>query len=155
VPAQAGTVSFRRVEDEKRMQLRGLHHVTAICRDLERTIAFYRDVLGLEVRNEVSYGKLRWVTIGSPAQPEVDIVLEPPAANPNMSPEDRGAVADLMAKGVFGRMVFWTDDCDETFERLSKAGAEVLQEPTDQPYGVRDCAFRDPAGNMVRISQLS
>jgi predicted enzyme related to lactoylglutathione lyase len=130
-----------------------LSHTFLAVDDPDKAITFYRDVLGLEVRNEVSYGTMRWITIGSPSQPEVDIVLEPPAANPNMSPEDRGAVADLMAKGVFGRMVFWTDDCDETFERVSKAGAEVLQEPTDQPYGVRDCAFRDPAGNELRFNQ--
>jgi predicted enzyme related to lactoylglutathione lyase len=96
---------------------------------------------------------MRWVTVGAPSQPEVDIVLEPPGVNPNMSPEDRGAVADLMAKGVYGRMVFWTDDCDGTFERIEKAGADVVQEPTDQPYGVRDCAFRDPAGNEIRFNQ--
>lgn len=130
-----------------------LSHTFLAVDNPDKAIAFYRDVLGLEVRNEVSYGKMRWVTIGSPAQPEVDIVLEPPAANPNMSPEDRGAVADLMAKGVFGRMVFWTDDCDETFERVSQAGADVVQEPIDQPYGVRDCAFRDPAGNEIRFNQ--
>jgi predicted enzyme related to lactoylglutathione lyase len=130
-----------------------LSHTFLAVDDPDKAIEFYRDVLGLEVRNEVSYGTMRWITIGSPAQPEVDIVLEPPAANPNMSAEDRGAVADLMAKGVFGRMVFWTDDCDETFERLSEAGADVLQEPIDQPYGVRDCAFRDPAGNELRFNQ--
>jgi len=101
----------------------------------------------------VGYEKMRWVTIGSPSQPEVDIVLEPPAANPNMSPDDRSAVADLMAKGVYGRIVFWTDNCDATFDRVQAAGADVVQEPTDQPYGVRDCAFRDPAGNEVRFNQ--
>ncbi len=130
-----------------------LSHTFLAVDDHDSAVAFYRDVLGMEVRNDVRYGKMRWVTIGSPSQPEVDIVLEPPGVNPNMSPEDRSAVADLMAKGVYGRMVFWTDDCDGTFDRVSAAGADVVQEPTDQPYGVRDCAFRDPAGNEVRFTQ--
>jgi predicted enzyme related to lactoylglutathione lyase len=130
-----------------------LSHTFLAVDDHDKAVAFYRDVLGLEVRNDVRYGKMRWVTIGSPAQPEVNIVLEPPGVNPNMSPEDRSAVADLMAKGAYGRMVFWTDDCDATFGRVSAAGADVVQEPMDQPYGVRDCAFRDPAGNEVRFTQ--
>jgi predicted enzyme related to lactoylglutathione lyase len=121
--------------------------------DHDKAIAFYRDVLGLEVRNDVGYEKMRWVTVGSPAQPEVGIMLHPPAVHPNMSPEDRSAVADLMAKGVYGFVVFWTDDCDATFDRVSAAGADVVQEPMDHPYGVRDCAFRDPAGNEVRFTQ--
>jgi predicted enzyme related to lactoylglutathione lyase len=130
-----------------------LSHTFLAVDDHDKAVEFYRDVLGLEVRNEVTYGKMRWVTIGSPSQPEVDIVLEPPAVNPNMSPEDRSAVADLMAKGVYGRIVFWTDSCDSTFEHIQAAGADVVQEPIDQPYGIRDCAFRDPAGNEVRFTQ--
>jgi predicted enzyme related to lactoylglutathione lyase len=130
-----------------------LSHTFLAVDDPDKALEFYRDVLGFEVRNEVSYGKMRWITIGSPTQPEVDIVLEPPGVNPNMSAEDRSAVADLMAKGVYGRMVFWTDNCDATFERVEASGADVVQEPTDQPYGVRDCAFRDPAGNEVRFNQ--
>jgi catechol 2,3-dioxygenase-like lactoylglutathione lyase family enzyme len=130
-----------------------LSHTFLAVDDHDKAIEFYRDVLGLEIRNDVGYEKMRWVTVGAPSQPEVDIVLEPPAANPSMSPDDRSAVADLMAKGVYGRIVFWTDSCDATFERLHAAGADVVQEPTDQPYGVRDCAFRDPAGNEVRFNQ--
>jgi predicted enzyme related to lactoylglutathione lyase len=130
-----------------------LSHTFLAVDDPDKAIVFYRDVLGLEIRNDVSYGELRWVTVGSPAQPDVDIVLEPPTANPTMSADDRGAVLDLMAKGLYGRMVFWTDDCDETFERISQAGADVVQEPIDQPFGVRDCAFRDPAGNEIRFNQ--
>jgi predicted enzyme related to lactoylglutathione lyase len=130
-----------------------LSHTFLAVDDHDKAVEFYRDVLGLEVRNDVGYEKMRWVTIGAPSQPEVDIVLHPPAANPNMSPEDRDAVADLMAKGVYGSVVFWTDDCDATFDRVSAAGADVVQEPIDQPYGVRDCAFRDPAGNQVRFTQ--
>ncbi|WP_441248643.1 VOC family protein [Kitasatospora sp. McL0602] len=121
--------------------------------DHDRAIAFYRDVLGLEVRNDVGFEGMRWVTVGAPSQPEVNIVLEPPAADPNASPADKQAMAELMAKGQLRGVIFATDDCDETFERISSAGGEVLQEPMDQPYGVRDCAFRDPAGNLVRFTQ--
>jgi predicted enzyme related to lactoylglutathione lyase len=130
-----------------------LSHTFLAVDDPDKSVEFYRDVLGLEVRNDVGYKKMRWITVGSPSQPEVDIVLEPPAANPNMSPEDRNAVADLMAKGLYGTIVFMTDDCDATFERIRASGAEILQEPTDQPFGVRDCAFRDPVGNHVRFNQ--
>jgi len=130
-----------------------LSHTFLAVDDPDKALVFYRDVLGLEVRNEVAHGDMRWITVGAASQPEVDIVLEPPAANPNMSAEDRRAVADLMAKGVYARVVFWTDDVDRTFEKVQAAGADVVQEPTDQPYGVRDCAFRDPAGNEVRFNQ--
>ncbi|MBC2875574.1 MULTISPECIES: VOC family protein [Streptomyces] len=121
--------------------------------DHDKALAFYRDALGLEVRNDVAFEGMRWVTVGSPAQPDVEIVLEPPAANPNASPADRQAMAELMAKGMLRGVIFSTDDCDATFERIRATGAEVLQEPIDQPYGVRDCAFRDPAGNMLRFTQ--
>ncbi|GAB2583932.1 VOC family protein [Streptomyces capparidis] len=121
--------------------------------DHDEALAFYRDALGLQVRNDVGFEGMRWVTVGSPAQPDVDIVLEPPLADPNASPADRRAVAELLAKGLLRGVIFRTDDCDAAFERVRAAGAEVLQEPTDQPYGVRDCAFRDPSGNMVRLSQ--
>ena len=93
------------------------------------------------------------MTVGPPSQPDVSIVLEPPLADPNASPEDRQAMAELMAKGMLRGVIFATDDCDATFERISAAGGEVLQEPMDQPYGVRDCAFRDPAGNLLRFNQ--
>jgi predicted enzyme related to lactoylglutathione lyase len=121
--------------------------------DHDKALAFYRDVLGFEVRNDVGFEGMRWVTVGSPSQPGVDIVLEPPAANPNASPADKEAMTQLLAKGMLRGVIFETDDCDATFERISAAGAEVLQEPIDQPYGVRDCAFRDPAGNMLRFNQ--
>jgi catechol 2,3-dioxygenase-like lactoylglutathione lyase family enzyme len=121
--------------------------------DHDKALAFYRDVLGLEVRNDVAYEGMRWVTVGSPSQPDLDIVLEPPLADPNASPADRQAVAELLAKGLLRGVNFRTDDVDATFERISAAGGEVLQEPTDQFYGVRDCAFRDPAGNMLRFAQ--
>ncbi|MEV4192552.1 VOC family protein [Streptomyces toxytricini] len=121
--------------------------------DHDRAIPFYRDVLGLEVRGDVGFGDMRWVTVGSPAQPDVAIVLEPPLADPNATPADRQAVADLMAKGLLRGVIFATQDCDAAFERIREAGGEVVQEPTDQHYGVRDCAFRDPAGNVLRFTQ--
>ncbi|WP_217166344.1 VOC family protein [Streptomyces sp. AC512_CC834] len=121
--------------------------------DHDKALAFYRDVLGMDVRNDVGFEGMRWVTVGSPAQPDVDIVLEPPLADPGASAADKEAMAELLAKGFLRGVIFTTDDVDATFERIRAAGAEVLQEPVDQPYGVRDCAFRDPAGNMLRFTQ--
>jgi predicted enzyme related to lactoylglutathione lyase len=121
--------------------------------DHDKALEFYRDTLGFEVRNDVSWEGLRWVTVGSPEQPDVSIVLEPPAADPNTSPTDKQALSDLLAKGLLRAAVFSTDDCDGTFERIQAAGGEVVQEPMDQPYGVRDCAFRDPSGNLLRFNQ--
>ncbi|MBF6047470.1 VOC family protein [Streptomyces sp. NRRL B-1677] len=121
--------------------------------DHDKALAFYRDALGFEVRNDVGFEGMRWVTVGAPSQPDVEIVLEPPAANPNASPADKQAMAELLAKGMLRGVIFSTDDCDAAFERIRASGAEVLQEPIDQPYGVRDCAFRDPAGNMLRFAQ--
>ena len=121
--------------------------------DPDKALAFYRDVLGLEVRNDVGFEGMRWVTVGAPSQPGVEIVLEPPLADPNASPGDREAMAELLAKGLLRGVIFETDDCDATCERIRAAGADVLQEPIDQPYGVRDCAFRDPSGNMLRFNQ--
>jgi predicted enzyme related to lactoylglutathione lyase len=134
------------------MDLR-VHYTFLPVDDHDVALAFYRDVLGLEVRQDVKAEGMRWVTMGTKSQPEVNIVLEPPDANPDASPADKQAIADLMAKGVYGRLVFLTDNCDATFERISEAGADVVQEPIDQPYGVRDCAFRDPSGNMLRFNQ--
>ena len=121
--------------------------------DHDKALAFYRDVLGLEVRNDVAFEGMRWVTVGSPSQPDVEIVLEPPLADPNAAPADKEAMAELLAKGLLRGVIFRTDDCDATFERIRDAGGEVLQEPIDMPYGVRDCAFRDPSGNMLRFGQ--
>jgi predicted enzyme related to lactoylglutathione lyase len=121
--------------------------------DHDKALAFYRDVLGLEVRNDVAFEGMRWVTVGAPSQPGVNIVLEPPLADPNASPADKDAMAELLAKGLLRGVIFDTDDCDATFERIRAGGGEVLQEPMDMPYGVRDCAFRDPSGNMLRFSQ--
>ncbi len=121
--------------------------------DHDKALAFYRDVLGLQVRNDVAFEGMRWTTVGSPSQPGVDIVLEPPLADPNASAADRQAMAELLAKGMLRAVIFTTDDVDALFARVRAAGAEVVQEPVDQPYGVRDCAFRDPAGNMLRFNQ--
>ena len=121
--------------------------------DHDSALAFYRDVLGLEVRNDVEWEGMRWVSVGAPSQPNVEIVLEPPLADPNALPADKETMAELLAKGLLRGVIFRTDDCDATFERIRAAGAEVLQEPIDMPYGVRDCAFRDPSGNMLRFVQ--
>jgi predicted enzyme related to lactoylglutathione lyase len=122
--------------------------------DPEKSLAFYRDALGFEVRLDVGYGEMRWITVGPKDQPETSIVLQPPAADPGITDDERRTIAELMAKGTYAGIVLATDDLSATFDRIQATGAEVVQEPMDQPYGVRDCAFRDPAGNMVRINQL-
>ncbi|MEU9206693.1 VOC family protein [Streptomyces sp. NPDC048415] len=121
--------------------------------DHDKALAFYRNVLGLEVRNDVGFEGMRWVTVGSPLQPDVEIVLEPPGANPDASPADKQVMAELLAKGILRGVIFSTADCDALFERARASGAEVLQEPMDQPWGLRDCAFRDPAGNLLRFTE--
>jgi len=128
-------------------------HCFITLHDHDEALAFYRDVLGLEVRIDVKYDGVRWVTVGPKAQPDVNIVLEPPEANPNASPQDKKVMSQLLADGMLRSVIFATDDCDATFEQVCQAGAEVLQEPMDQGYGVRDSAFRDPSGNVVRFSQ--
>lgn len=130
-----------------------LHTCFLSVDDHEKAIAFYRDALGFEVRNDVSAKGMRWTTIGSPSQPDVNIVLEPPAADPGISAQDREAIADLLAKGVLRGLNFSTSDLQATFDRVQATGADVVQEPMDQPWGARDCAFRDPAGNLIRINQ--
>ena len=122
--------------------------------DPEASLAFYRDVLGFEVRNDVGGGRMRWITVGAPEQPGTSIVLHPPAVDPGITDEERRTVLEMMAKGTYGIIVLATKDLDGTFERLQASDADVVQEPTEQPYGVRDCAFRDPAGNLVRIQEL-
>ncbi|MEU1794609.1 VOC family protein [Streptomyces californicus] len=121
--------------------------------DHDKALAFYRDALGMEVRNDVGFEGMRWVTVGSPSQPDVEIVLEPPLADPNAPEADRRTMSELLAKGMLRGVILTSDDVDAAFEQVRAAGGEVLQEPIDQPYGVRDCAFRDPAGNMVRMTQ--
>jgi uncharacterized glyoxalase superfamily protein PhnB len=121
--------------------------------DPAAALTFYRDTLGFEVRNDVEYGGLHWITVGPAGQPDISIVLYPPAATPGLTDDERRAVAEMMAKGTYASINLATKDLDGVFERLQASSAEVVQEPTDQPWGVRDCAFRDPAGNMVRIKQ--
>jgi predicted enzyme related to lactoylglutathione lyase len=122
--------------------------------DPDASLAFYRDVLGFEIRNDVGYGEMRWITVGPADQPDTAIVLEPPAADPGVTDEERKTIAEMMAKGSYARVILATDDLDGTFARLQAGGADVAQEPTDQPYGGRDCACRDPAGNLIRINEL-
>jgi len=122
--------------------------------DPDAALDFYRDTLGFEVRNDVGYNGMRWITVGPVDQPDTSIVLYPPAATPGITDDEQRTIAEMMAKGTFGTLLLATEDVDGTFERLQANDAEVVQEPTDQPYGVRDCAFRDPAGNMLRIQQV-
>jgi catechol 2,3-dioxygenase-like lactoylglutathione lyase family enzyme len=123
--------------------------------DPDASLAFYRDTLGFEVRNDVGYGGKRWITIGPQGQPATSIVLYPPGASPGVTDDERRTIAAMMAKGTFGIILFATKDLAGSFERLQASNVEIVQEPTDQPYGVRDCAVRDPAGNMIRIQQVA
>ena len=122
--------------------------------DPDAAVAFYRDALGFEVRDDVEYGGMHWITVGPADQPGTSIVLYPPTATPGVTDDERRTIAEMMAKGTFASINLATADLDGTFERLQAGDAEVVQEPTDQPYGVRDCAFRDPAGNLIRIQEL-
>ena len=122
--------------------------------DPEESLAFYRDVLGFEVRLDVGGGKMRWITVGPVNQPGTSIVLHPPAADPGTTDDERRLIAEMMAKGTYAIIVLATKDLDATFDRLQASNAEIVQEPTQQPYGVRDCAVRDPAGTMIRIQEL-
>ena len=121
--------------------------------DPDAALAFYRDVLGFEVRNDVGYGGMRWITVGPADQPGTSIVLMPPVADPGVTEEERRTIAEMMAKGTYAGILLATSDLDGSFERLQAGGAEIVQEPTEQPYGVRDCAVRDPAGNLIRIQE--
>ncbi|MDS0138352.1 MULTISPECIES: VOC family protein [unclassified Amycolatopsis] len=131
-----------------------IHQTFLPHHDHEASLAFYRDTLGFEVRNDVGYGGQHWLTIGLPGQPDTSLVLQPTgAAYADLTEEERRTITDLMAKGSFAAVNLATDDLDGTFERVQAGDAEVVQEPTDQPWGIRDCSFRDPAGNLVRIQQ--
>jgi catechol 2,3-dioxygenase-like lactoylglutathione lyase family enzyme len=122
--------------------------------DPDASLAFYRDALGFEVRNDVGYNGLHWITVGPANQPDTSIVLYPPTATPGITDDERRTIAEMMAKGTYGTLLLATKDLDDAFTQLQAGDAEVVQEPTDQPYGVRDCAFRDPAGNLIRIQEL-
>jgi predicted enzyme related to lactoylglutathione lyase len=123
--------------------------------DPDASLAFYRDTLGFQVRNDVGYNGMRWITVGPADQPGTSIVLHPPAAAPGITDDERRTISEMMAKGTYALVILATADLDGAFERLQASGAEVIQEPTAQPYGVRDCAFRDPAGNHIRINEVS
>lgn len=131
-----------------------IHYTFLPHSDPEESLSFYRDRLGFEVTKDVGQGTMRWITIAHPSNPDVSIVLEPPLPDPNVPDEERRVVQELMAKGLYGRLTLATSDLDGLFEKLAADGAEVVQEPTDQFYGVRDGAVRDPAGNLIRINQL-
>ncbi|MDT9684239.1 VOC family protein [Streptomyces sp. TRM76323] len=122
--------------------------------DPDASLVFYRDVLGFTVRSDVGQGKMRWITVGPAGQPGTSILLAPPAADPGITEDERRMIAEMMAKGTYGWILLAAPDLDEVFEKVRAGGAEVVQEPTEQPYGVRDCAFRDPAGNLIRIQEL-
>jgi uncharacterized glyoxalase superfamily protein PhnB len=122
--------------------------------DPEESLAFYRDTLGFELRQDVGYGGMRWLTVGPKGQPGTSIVLYPPGADPGVTDDEKRTITEMMAKGTYAIILLATEDLDGAFDRLQASGAEVVQEPTEQPYGVRDCAFRDPAGNLIRINEL-
>lgn len=122
--------------------------------DPDASLAFYRDALGFEVRNDVGYENMRWITVGPAGQPNVSIVLQPPAVDPGITEEERRAIAEMMAKGTYAGILLATPNLDEAFAKLEAAGVEIVQEPTEQHYGIRDCAIRDPAGNLIRLQEL-
>lgn len=121
--------------------------------DPDASLVFWRDTVGFEVRTDVGKGRMRWITVGPPGQPGTSILLGPPDADPGITDDERRTIAEMMAKGTYGWIQLGTADLDGAFERLQAAGADVVQEPIEQSYGIRDCAFRDPAGNLVRIQQ--
>lgn len=129
-----------------------IHYAFLPHTDAEASLAFYRDLLGFEVRNDVGYENMRWITVG-PEGDATSIVLTPPAVDPGITDGERETIMTLIAKGVYGAVTLATDDLDGLFERLEAGGADIVQEPTDQDYGVRDCAFRDPSGNLIRVNQ--
>jgi uncharacterized glyoxalase superfamily protein PhnB len=132
-----------------------IHNAFLAHDDAEAALRFYRDALGFELRNDVGYNGMRWLTVGPVGQPGTSLVLHPPAADPGITDDERRTITEMMAKGTYGIITLATKDLDGTFERLQASGAEVVQEPAMQPYGIRDCAFRDPAGNLIRINELS
>ncbi|MFC5288707.1 VOC family protein [Actinokineospora guangxiensis] len=130
-----------------------IHAVFLPQDDPEAAIGFYRDALGFEVRNDVGYGGMRWITVGPAGQPDVNIVLHPPAVDPGITEDEKRTITEMMAKGTYAAIVLASPDLDDAFAKIQATGVDVVQEPTDQDYGVRDCAVRDPAGNLVRIQE--
>jgi catechol 2,3-dioxygenase-like lactoylglutathione lyase family enzyme len=132
-----------------------IHTTVLPHEDPEASLVFWRDILGFEVRTDFGQDTMRWITLGPPGQPNTSILLAPPAVDPGITDDERRTIAEMMAKGTYGWILLATKDLDGTFERVQASDAEVVQEPTEQPYGIRDCAFRDPAGNLVRIQELA
>jgi catechol 2,3-dioxygenase-like lactoylglutathione lyase family enzyme len=131
-----------------------IHTAVLPHNDPDASLAFYRDGLGFEVRTDVGAGTMRWITVGPAEQPGTSILLAPPASDPGISDDERRTITEMMAKGTYGWILLATSDLDGTFEKVQGSDVEVVQEPTDQPYGIRDCAFRDPAGNLIRIREI-
>jgi len=131
-----------------------IHTASLPHHDPEESLAFYRDVLGFEVRSDVGEGTMRWIVVGPPNQPETSLLLAPPGADPGITEEERRTITEMMAKGTYGWILLATKDLDGVFDKVQATDAEIVQEPMQQPYGVRDCALRDPAGNMVRIQEV-
>ncbi|WP_411103133.1 VOC family protein [Streptomyces sp. cmx-4-9] len=131
-----------------------LHTSVLPHEDPDASLAFYRDVLGFEVRSDVGQGKMRWITVGPAGQPDTSLLLAPPAVDPGITEDERRTIAEMMAKGTYGWILLATKDLDGTFEKVQAGTTDVVQEPTAQPYGIRDCAFRDPAGNLIRIQEV-
>jgi catechol 2,3-dioxygenase-like lactoylglutathione lyase family enzyme len=132
-----------------------IHNAFLPHNDPDASLAFYRDTLGFEVRNDVGYNGLRWLTVGPAGQPNTSIVLYPPGVDPGITDDERRTITEMMAKGTYAIITLATADLDDTFERLEASGVEIVQEPIEQPYGVRDSAFRDPAGNLIRMNELA
>jgi predicted enzyme related to lactoylglutathione lyase len=132
-----------------------IHQVMLPQQDPDASLVFYRDVFGFEVRNDVGWDGMRWITMGPPGQPDTSIVLYPPQADPGITEDEQRMIAEMMAKGTFASINFATRDLDGVFDRVQARGAEVVQEPTDQPYGIRDAAVRDPAGTLIRLQEVS
>ncbi len=131
-----------------------IHNAFLPHNDPDASLAFYRDTLGFEVRNEVGYNGMHWITVGHPDQPGTSLVLHPPAADPGITDDERRTITEMMAKGTYAILTLATPDLDVTFAKLEASGADIVQEPIEQPYGVRDCALRDPAGNLLRINEV-
>ncbi|MCW2794551.1 VOC family protein [Nocardioides sp.] len=132
-----------------------IHNAFLPHNDADAALSFYRDTLGFQVRNDVGYNGMRWLTVGHPDQPGTSLVLTPPAADPGVTDDERRTVIEMMAKGTYAILTLATPDLDSTFAELVASGTEIVQEPIEQPYGVRDCAVRDPAGNLIRINEVS
>ncbi len=131
-----------------------IHNAFLPHNDKDASLAFYRDLLGFEVRNDVGYNGMHWITVGHPDQPGTSLVLHPPAAESGITDDERRTITEMMAKGTYAILTLATPDLNVTFARLEASGADIVQEPIEQPYGVRDCAVRDPAGNLLRINEV-